>query len=333
MNQQECKKLEEKVFKKLKEYIKKNDTVVAGISGGPDSVFLLNILTLSKTKTLAAHINHILRGKQSDMDEKFVKNLAKKYNTIFSSKKCDIKKLSKKHKTGLEETGREIRYKFFKDLAKKHHAKFIITAHHADDNLETVIMNFIRGSGIKGLSGMKEIDIISGEKNIHLLRPLLQIPKNKIIDYLKFKKIPYRVDKSNKDSKFRRNFIREEIIPKLKEINPNITESISKNIENIKEVSDFMIKNARKWIGKNVLNKYFTEFNAKSFRKQSSAIQKQILIEIHKILVGTAKDLEKIHIEEVLKILNNAKVGNKKKKLGKLVVSIKSGIIKILSTK
>ena len=333
MNQQECKKLEEKISKKLTEYIKKNDVVIAGISGGPDSVFLLKMLVLSNSKILVAHVNHMLRGKQSDGDEKFVKDLAKEYNTIFSSKKSDIKKLSKKHKTGLEETGRKIRYEFFNDLAKKHKAKFIITAHHADDNLETVIMNFIRGSGIKGLSGMKELGLVSGSKNIHLLRPLLTVPKNKIADYLKSKKIQYRIDKSNSDKKFKRNFIREEIIPQLKKLNPNITESISKNIENIKEVSEFMINSARKWIKKNVLNKHFTEFNAKSFRKQSSAIQKQILIEIHKILTGTAKNLEKIHIEEVLKIINNVKVGNKKKQLGKLVVSIKSGIIKILSIK
>jgi len=334
MNKQECKKLENRVLKILERQIKKNDCVILGLSGGPDSVFLLKMLTKLKEKTkfkiIAAHVNHLLRGRASEMDEKFARDIAKKSGGEFEMIKKNVDKESKKAKKGLEETGREIRYDFFKKLAKKHKASLIITAHHADDNLETIVMNFARGAHLKGLYGMEEIEKITNQTK--LFRPLLSLTKNDIIEYLKLNKIPYRQDKTNKDTKYTRNFIRHKIIPELKKLNPNLAKSVAKNTDNIREVYQYISRTAKEWIKKNALNKKFTEFMAKEFKKEKRAIKKQILIEIHRIIIGTTKDLKKIHIDEVLSIIENG-LGNKKKKLGKLVIYLKNGIIKILSNK
>ena len=316
MNNQETIKLEKKVQKNLKEIIGKN-TLILGVSGGPDSVFLLKMLQAIDAKIHVAHINHKLRSKDSDLDEEFVKNL----DPNFSIKKLDIKKLSKERKTGIEETGRKVRYDFFKELAKKKKAKFIITAHHADDNLETILLNLSRGATLKGLSGMQEIEKISN--NLFLFRPLLFISKNEIIDYLKFKKIKYRTDKSNKNPIYKRNHIRLKIIPELKKINPNIIKTVAKNAKNIKTLDEELENKAVNWLKKNCKS---NKLNAKKFREENTSIQKYILMQCHKKEFGNTKNIESVHLEECLEMIKK-NIGNKTKKLGKLKISIKTNII------
>jgi len=331
MNQQELKKLENKILSTLKDYIPKKSSVILGISGGPDSVFLHHIIDkLSKihpVKIIVGHVNHMLRGIESNLDEQFVKDLAKAKNHTVHILQRDINSLSKKLKKGLEEVGRDIRYKFFKDLAKKYKSQFIVTAHQADDNLETVLLNLTRGAGLKGLAGMKEIEKIS--ERLSLLRPLLGITKEKILDYLKTKKIPFRIDKSNKDLVYKRNYIRHKIVPALKKINPNISDTVAKNSKNIREVVKLLETHALAWIKKNSLNKSLTKFNARTLKKETHALQKEIIIQIYKSHAGNTQNIETPHIEEVLSILNKNS-GNKKKKLGKITFFIKNNIIQIL---
>ena len=318
MNNQETIKLEKKVQKNLKEIIGKN-TLILGVSGGPDSVFLLKMLQAIDAKIHVAHINHKLRSKDSDLDEEFVKNL----DPNFSIKKLDIKKLSKERKTGIEETGRKVRYDFFKELAKKKKAKFIITAHHADDNLETILLNLSRGATLKGLSGMQEIEKISN--NLFLFRPLLFISKNEIIDYLKFKKIKYRTDKSNKNPIYKRNHIRLKIIPELKKINPNIIKTVAKNAKNIKTLDEELENKAVNWLKKNCKS---NKLNAKKFREENTSIQKYILMQCHQNIIGNTQNIESIHLEECLNLINK-NIGNKTKRLGKIKISIKTNIISL----
>ncbi len=318
MNNQETIKLEKKVQKNLKEIIGKN-TLILGVSGGADSVFLLKMLQAIDAKIHVAHINHKLRSKDSDLDEEFVKNL----DPNFSIKKLDIKKLSKERKTGIEETGRKVRYDFFKELAKKKKAKFIITAHHADDNLETILLNLSRGATLKGLSGMQEIEKISN--NLFLFRPLLFISKNEIIDYLKFKKIKYRTDKSNKNLIYKRNHIRLKIIPELKKINPNIIKTVAKNAKNIKTLDEELENKAVNWLKKNCKS---NKLDAKKFREENTSIQKYILMQCHQNIIGNTQNIESIHLEECLNLINK-NIGNKTKRLGKIKISIKNNIISL----
>lgn len=328
MNTQESKKLEDKTKKTLTKNLKKSSKVIIGVSGGMDSVFLLSmLLEFQKTtpiKIIVAHINHSLRGKESDKDEKFAKDFSTTKKLIFESKKVNIASLSKKNKAGLEETGRKVRYDFFKSLAKKYKATHLLTAHQADENLETIILNFLRGAGIKGLQGIPKIDILQGTKAI-ILRPILNISKKQIAEYLKLKNIKYRTDKSNFDPIYKRNLIRFSIIPELKKINPSIVETVSKNTENLKEIQDFLECESKKWL-KNNLKK--NTFSAKKFTKLPIALQKTIIRTIYQNTAQTTQNLESSHIEEILRILNQP-IGNKKKTILNLEFSTKRQTIKI----
>ncbi|MCX6735244.1 MAG: tRNA lysidine(34) synthetase TilS [Candidatus Peregrinibacteria bacterium] len=341
MNPQESKKLETKILTILKQHIQNGDTVVAGISGGPDSIFLLELLKKLSIKIIAAHVNHQLR-KEADGDEEFVSkicvhnwhtdsktNPARENTTIiFSPLTSDIKALSQKSKQGLEETGRKVRYDFFNKLAKKYKAKFIITAHHADDNLETIILNFARGASLQGLAGMQEIET-TNISTASLLRPLLTISKKEIIDFLHFNKVKFRVDKSNNSLVYKRNFIRHKIIPLLKEINPSISSTLSKNTENLREINEFLKSSAKDWLKKNAQESTFKKFDAKNFRTLSPALQKNILLQLHTHHVGNTQNIQSSNIEETL-ILINKNIGNKKKKFGKLTIFLKNNIITIV---
>ena len=314
MKQQEQKKLEQKVQKKLQSHIKDTDTVIAGISGGPDSVFLLHFLKQLKADVIIAHLNHRLR-KESDAEEAFVKKISE--NLKFYSKKCNVKILSQKSKQGLEESGRKLRYEFFNKLAKKYQAKLIITAHHADDNLETIIFNFVRGASLQGLSGMKELE----EK---LLRPLLDIQKKDILEYLKDKKIAFKIDKSNKDTKFKRNFIRHKIIPQLEKINPSLTQTVTKNAAELRKIDQHLKLDAKNWLEKH--SESATKLDAKSFRKQHESLQKNILLQAYKNLIGNTINIENTHLQEIIDMINK-NIGNKKKKMGKITIELRNNII------
>ncbi len=331
MNKQETKKLEEKIRNILSKHLKKKDKIVVGVSGGPDSIFLLKFLAELPNKIITAHVNHLLR-KESGKDEKLVKDFTEKLNnnTIreqknspkisFHSTEKNIKKLAKKHKTGIEETGRKVRYDFFKKLAKKYNATLIATAHHADDNLETILLNLTRGATLQGLIGMQI-------KENNLFRPLLTITKKQIIDYLKSRKIPFIIEKSNLTDEYNRNLIRNRALPHLKKINPNIAQTTAKNTQNLREIQDYITKQAQKWLKRNKTTIAST-IPAKPFRLLHPALQKTILREIHKNLTNSTKNLENTHIEEALHLINQ-NIGNKQKKLGKLNLILKKNTISI----
>jgi tRNA(Ile)-lysidine synthase len=282
----------------------KNKKVIAGISGGPDSVYLLHHLP-KNTEVIVAHLNHGLRGKDSDADEKFVGKLAEKFGHKFESKKVKISP------PGIEEKARKERYKFFGDMRKKHKANFVVLAHNKDDNLETVLLNIVRGCSIKGLSGMRELQG-------NLLRPLLNITKEEILKYLKKNKLKYCIDKSNKDTKFTRNFLRLEVIPLLKKINPNLLKTFGKNLGNIQEIEDFLGKKAQSWIKTNFKN---SRINLKKFLKLETALQKIVITKIFEELNSSTQNLEKTHIDEILSIAKKG-IGKKQKTFQKIRIEI-----------
>ncbi|MFH1284567.1 MAG: tRNA lysidine(34) synthetase TilS [Candidatus Peregrinibacteria bacterium] len=324
MNKQEAKKLENSIIGILKTYLKPNDTVILGISGGPDSTLLLHMLTKFQKKTpvkiIAAHVNHMLRSEAAN-DEEFIK---KQTDLVLKTLTVDIKTLSKKEKTSLEETGRNVRYKFFKSLAAKYKARFILTAHHADDSLETIILNLARGATLKGLGGIKEIDKFT--KRISLLRPLTNISKSEIIQWLKFKKIPFLTDKSNFSDIYARNAVRLKIIPELKNLNPSIAQTAAKNAKNFREINDFLETLSEKWLKENLKNGF--KINAKTFRPLNPAFQKAVILKLYKNVAGNTKNIETAHVEEVLKLIGR-NIGHKQKRIGKLTFSLKNNIISV----
>ena len=200
------------ILKVNKKYnlIEDEDRVVVGFSGGPDSVFLIEMLKKLQTyinfRIYLVHINHLLRGDDADADEKFSYDYAKENNFDIFVKKIPIKEIAKKNGKTLEEVGREERYKFFNEIYNKVGGTKIATAHNKDDQIETFLFRMIRGSSLKGLEG------IQTKKN-NLIRPISEIYKKDIIEYLNKNKIQYKIDKTNFENEFTRNSIRLDLIP------------------------------------------------------------------------------------------------------------------------
>ncbi len=249
------KKTEQKVLRFIdeKNLIEKDDRILVALSGGPDSVFLLHFLNKYSKKfkiSLAAiHINHGLRGKAASSDENFCKILTKKLGVRFYSVKRNVKALAKKLKVSTEEAGRLIRYEEFEKLSAKEGFTKIATAHIADDNAETVLLNLIKGTGLSGISG---IPYSRGK----IIRPLLVLTKEEIVQYLKFYKIDYRTDLTNLQSEYERNFLRNEIIPLIKKrLNPSLENTLLKSSEVFKKINNFVKKKLKDEIDNLVIKK------------------------------------------------------------------------------
>jgi len=220
------KAVEEKVllFIQHEKLIEQGDNIIVGFSGGADSVFLLSFLKKFQKKfqiTLCAvHLNHKLRGKEADEDERFCKNFCERMEIPIEIKRQNVKAYAVKHHLSDEEAGRELRYHLFSRYAQKIGATKIATAHHRSDNTETVLLNVIKGSGLTGAAG---IPVTRG----NIIRPLLALTKDEIASYLQKKQIPFRVDSSNSVNSYQRNFLRNNIVPILREtLNPKLDEKI-----------------------------------------------------------------------------------------------------------
>ena len=229
------------MLQKFKEHININFPFLKGkklliaISGGLDSVVLTHLFNRLNNATIAlAHCNFKLRAKESELDEEFVINLSQKtYNQIFTIT-FDTKKIAEQRKTSTQITARELRYNWFKELVKKHDFDFVLTAHHADDNLETFLINLTRGAGLEGFTGIPAI-------NGNIVRTLLPFRRVEILNYAKENNIDWREDASNASTKYVRNKIRHKVIPVLKEINPSLLETFSQSIENLKESQTIIV--------------------------------------------------------------------------------------------
>ena len=202
----------------------KNDSkILLAISGGIDSICLAHLLIELEYKVEFAHCNFKLRGKESDDDVLFVKNLALSYNVPFHYLSFDTKEYSNKHKISIQMAARELRYKWFRNLRKEISADYIAVAHNLDDRIETFFINIIKGTGIRGAISMRS-------KNNFIIRPIMFASRDEIISYAKKNKLKYREDSSNISEKYLRNKIRHKIIPLLREMNPSIDKTIDNEI-------------------------------------------------------------------------------------------------------
>jgi tRNA(Ile)-lysidine synthase len=235
------KKTEQKVLKFIDDnsLIQKGDKIVVSLSGGPDSVFLLCFLKKYQKRfsvSLSAfHLNHLLRGKDSSLDENFCKQLCSSFNIPLFSVRKNVKNFAHKKKISIEEAGRILRYSELGKLLKKISFNTIATAHNCDDNAETVLLNLIKGTGLKGISGIPI-------KRDNIIRPILVLPKVEILKYLDLKKIKFRIDSSNLQIDFERNYIRNVLLPLIRnKLNPSVENAIFNSSQNFKSLYSYLL--------------------------------------------------------------------------------------------
>lgn len=304
--------MEEAVLKTIEKYnlIKANDKIVLGVSGGPDSLFMLNILNNLKEKLhiklVVAHINHMIRD-EADSEEQFVKAFCKKINVEFYSKRIEVEKYANNNKIGLEEAGRKIRYEFFEEVCEQTGSNKIAVAHNKNDKVETMIMHILRGSGISGLQG------IQPQTNNKIIRPIIEIERKDIEKYCEENNLEPRIDKSNFDNSYTRNKIRNVVIPYIKqEFNPNFIETMTRLSEVITEENTFLNKLTETEYKKIFIQKNSKEIvlDLKKFNELDNIIKKRIILYTVSNLRGGSQGIEKVHIEDIVKLCQN-NIGNK----------------------
>ena len=304
-----------KILNTINKYnlIQKGDKIVIGVSGGPDSMCLLDSLYCLKEKLgieiFVAHINHMIR-EEADEETEYVKEYCKNKNIKCYVKKADVEKLAKEQKLGTEEMGRKIRYEFFKEIAKKENANKIATAHNLNDNVETVLLNLLRGTGVSGLKG---IEIKRIENDIEYIRPIRECERKEIEEYCEKQKLNPKVDKTNLESIYNRNKVRNDLIPYLKrEFNPNILEGINRLSDIAREEEEYFDEIIAKQyeelkIGEN-LNEVILDLN--KFNNLNKVIKSRLIIYTINKVNGNVQGIGKIHIEDIIKLCDN-NIGNK----------------------
>ena len=219
----------EEVLKTIEQYnlIEDGDKIVLAVSGGPDSIAMLDILRQLrdeiKFEIYVVHINHNIRGKDADEDEEYVKKYCENYNIKCFSKKIDVPTIAQNEKIGTEEAGRKVRYEYFDEILQKTNSNKIGIAHNKNDKVETIIMHLLRGSGVSGLRGIEPI------RENKFIKPLIECDRQEIEKYCKENNLQPRIDKTNFENEYTRNKIRNIVIPYIKEqFNPNIIETITR---------------------------------------------------------------------------------------------------------
>lgn len=310
-------------YNKIK--LNRNDTVVIGVSSGPDSMCLLYILMEIRKKIgfniVIAHINHKKRL-ESDEEEQFLETYAKEHDLVFESMQILNYKNDNFHKVA-----REKRYSFYKELIQKYNAPYLLTAHHGDDLIETIVMRLVRGSTLKGYKG---ISLISDMDNYLILRPLLYVTKNEIEEYVKENDIPYRIDNSNFSDKYTRNRYRKNVLPFLKEENKNVHLKFLKYSKLMEETNNYIEK-----ILNNAYNNIYKDgsLDILSFLEQDLFIQKLLL---EKVIQDNYDDLGKIgdkHIDLLLNLIKRRKSGSMLNLPNSILCVIEYDVLKISKKK
>ncbi len=291
--------LEDKVKKAIKEYnlISEEDKVLVAVSGGPDSITLLNILYKFGYNICTAHVNHGIRDNAKN-DEEFVKKFCEERNIPFFVKSVKLMDMDPNGMT-IEELGRKVRYDFFYEVMEKESCTKIATAHNANDNAETVMMNIIRGTGLAGLKG------IGAKRDNLVVRPLINVTRKEIEEYCEKENLNPCHDETNDEVIYTRNKIRLELLPYIeKNINTNVISNINRMSEILSEDETFIQR---------IVNEKFEEClvaeedgrvvcNLKKFNKCDDVIKKRLIVKFIIKTIGNAKDIERVHIEDILKL-------------------------------
>ena len=259
-------------------------TVIVGLSGGMDSMVLLDLLTLLGYQCVAAHCNFHLRGEESNRDAAFVKKWCKGIDIPFTSIDFDTTQYAADKKISIEMAARELRYGWFEIVRRQYVAEAVAVAHHKDDSVETVLLNLIRGTGIKGLSGIMP-------KNRHVVRPLLCVTRAEIEEYIAERDMPYVFDSTNDNDIFLRNSLRLNIIPQLEKLNPSVREAIWRTSRNLFEAEKVYSESLR-----DIIKDLFRDDKIDIAKLRQTASPRSVLFEILSPLGFGASVIEDVYL-------------------------------------
>ena len=334
--------MKQQVLDTIKKYnlIENGDSIVIGVSGGPDSICLLHILNKLKNQIgfniYVAHINHMIR-KEADEETEYVKKFCENLGIDCFIKRIDVVKIANNLKRGTEETGRQIRYEFFNEILKKTNSNKIATAHNNNDKIETIIMNVLRGSGTAGLKGIEAI------RENKYIRPLIDVSREEIEEYCLNNNLNPKIDKSNNENIYTRNKIRNIVIPYIKkEFNPNIIKTLNRLSEVATEENEYLNKITQETFNKiyvgtaisrpqvdksmNLEGKHIA-LDLKQFNNLELVIKRRIILYTINKLLGTTEGIEKINIDDIIKLCTK-NIGNKYlMPIKKIKVLVKKGKI------
>ncbi len=289
--------------------MKTGDTVIVGVSGGPDSVALLKMLhTMNTLKNLhirfvVAHLNHQLRGKSAEEDAQFVRDFATRLSLPCMVKEADVQKMADQTKCSIEETARTERYRFFLEAAREQNATLIALGHTADDNAETVLHRIIRGAGIIGLGGIPIKRTLAPDSPLQLIRPLIFTWRKEIIQYLQDEQLGYRTDESNYETTYLRNKIRLDLIPLLEgQYNPNIKNTLNQLCRIFSENNDYLSSEAKKALKTATIKSDGEGYviDARFLGKQPEILQHRVIQEVLNNLQIPLKEITYGHYTSIL---------------------------------
>ncbi len=281
--------------------LSKGDGIIVALSGGPDSICLLHVLHLLKEKydltIYAAHVNHMLRGKESDTDEKVCREYCESLGIKFYSRSVDVEKMASEQGISTEMAGRDARYSFFEELMDKIGAQKVAVAHNQNDQAETVLMRLMRGTGIEGLVGIKPV------RDEIFIRPIINVTRAEIEKYCEVNKLPARIDKTNYEPIYSRNKVRLELIPYIeKNFNSDIMSTLSRMCELIKRDEEFIQENVTKFFEKvcDISDEKVIIYND-AFNLHPAVISR-IIRKALLIFKGDINNIQSIHVDNVIKI-------------------------------
>ncbi|MDX2174263.1 MAG: tRNA lysidine(34) synthetase TilS [Bacteroidota bacterium] len=316
---------------KSRHLFEKGHKLLVAISGGPDSVALTHLLKVAGFSFELVHCNFKLRGRDSNADEKFCKTLAKQLDINIYVESFETKQYANKNKLSTQMAARELRYNLFEKLMLDGKFDYLLTAHHANDTVETVLINLLRGTGIKGLTGIPE-------KNGKIIRPLLIFTRDEIDAYLKQNRFKFRVDKSNLEDKYERNFLRLNVVPALKKLNPSIEFTFIKNGSIFKEESEIIkdfLEDKNKFLLKKESGSYLITKSKVRNEKHQFSILYYILKPFNFSATQTDNIIENVNkdglVGKVFKSKTHTLTIDRTEILIKEIKKIKAGSIKINS--
>jgi tRNA(Ile)-lysidine synthase len=306
-------KLQEKVLSYIQaqQLFYPGEKVVVAVSGGADSVCLLHLLHSIRTQLgivlCLAHMDHGLRGDESASEAQYVARLASKLKINSNIESRDVSTYRIQKKLSLEEAARELRYAFFAEVVAREEAGCVTVAHSRDDNIETMLLHILRGTGISGLRGLQPRTVLRiGEERqvLNVMRPLLEVSRTEIEAYCREYKLRPRQDSSNLCTTFRRNRIRHELIPALKTYNPRIEEALLR-LGAIADEHMAYIEEQSSQIWGDIIEEYggTLSLDSKMLGHLPGVLQRQLLRWSVKYLCGDTRDLEAEHLEEMIKFL------------------------------